>query len=79
MIAIGLALFLLLLPFHLVIKGIIPGPIGTYWKELLLGILVVLWLLRCIIARKFLFSGSPIDWAVLTYLVFMVLRLILDL
>ena len=77
-IAIGLASFLFLLPFHLVIKGMIPGPIGTYWKELLLGILIILWLLRCLISRKFLFSGSPIDWAVLIYLAFMVLRLILD-
>ncbi len=78
LIAVGLALFLLLLPFHLVIKKVIPDPIGTYWKEILLGILVILWLFRCLIARRFLFSGSPIDWAVLVYLIFLVLRFILD-
>jgi hypothetical protein len=78
LIAIGLAVFLLVLPFHLVLKRLIPGPVGTYWKEILLGILVILWLLRCLIARKFLFSGSPIDWAVLIYLAFMVLRFIFD-
>jgi hypothetical protein len=77
-IAVGLALFLLLLPFHLVIKKLIPDPIGTYWKEILLGILIILWLFRCLIARRFLFSGTPVDWAVLVYLIFMVLRFILD-
>lgn len=78
LIAIGLALFLLVLPFHLVVKKMIPGPIGTYWKEILLGILIILWLFRCLIARRFLFSGTPIDWAVLIYLIFMGLRFILD-
>ena len=78
LIAVGLALFLLVLPFHLVLKRLIPGPIGTYWKEILLGILIILWLLRCLIARRFLFSGTPIDWAVLVFLAFIILRFILD-
>ncbi len=78
LIAVGLALFLLLLPFHLVIKKLVPDPLGTYWKEILLGILVILWLFRCLTARRFLFSGTPIDWAVLVYLVFMFLRFVLD-
>ena len=77
-IAIGLAFFLLALPFHLVIKKMIPDPVGTYWKEILLGLLVILWLFRCLIARRFLFSGTPIDGAVLLYLVFMIIRFILD-
>ena len=77
-IAIGLAFFLIVLPFHLVIKKMIPGPVGTYWKEILLGILVILWLFRCLIARRFLLSGTPIDWAVLLYLVFMIFRFIVD-
>ena len=77
-IAIGLAIFLLALPFHLVIKKFVPGPIGTYWKEILLGLLVILWLFRCLIARRFLFSGTPIDGAVLLYLVFMIIRFIID-
>jgi len=38
--AVGLVLFLLILPFHLVVKKLIPGPVGTYWKEMLLGLLV---------------------------------------
>ncbi len=78
LIAIGLAVFLFVLPFHLVLKRLIPGPVGTYWKEILLGILVILWLLRCLIARRFLLSGTPIDWAVIIFLAFIVLRLILD-
>ncbi|UCE00345.1 MAG: O-antigen ligase family protein [Chloroflexota bacterium] len=77
-IAAGLAIFLLLLPFHLVIKRLVPDPLGTYWKEILLGILVILWLIRCLFARRILLSGTPIDWAVLAYLGFLVLRLILD-
>ncbi|MGB7094485.1 MAG: hypothetical protein WBD62_07545, partial [Anaerolineales bacterium] len=56
----------------------VPGPVGTYWKEILLGILVILWLFRCLIARRFLFSGTPIDWAVLLYLVIMIIRFIID-
>jgi len=78
LIAIGLAFFLLALPFHLVIKKMIPDPMGTYWKEILLGLLVILWLFRCLIARRLLFSGTPIDGAVLLYLVFMLVRFILD-
>lgn len=78
LIAIGLAVFLLVLPFHLVLKRLIPGPVGTYWKEILLAVLVILWLLRCLIARRLLFSGTPIDWAVLIFLAFIVIRLIVD-
>lgn len=77
-IGIGLAIFILALPFHLVIKQFIPEPIGTYWKELLLGFLVILWLIRCIIARRVLLSGTPIDGAVLIYLGVIILRFILD-
>jgi O-antigen ligase len=75
---IGLAIFLLALPFHLVIKKLIPDPIGTYWKEILLGILVILWLIRCVIARRFLISGTPLDGAVLIYLGVIILRFVLD-
>jgi len=77
-IAIGLAIFLFTLPFHLVIKKLIPDPIGTYWKEILLVLLVILWLIRCLISRRFLLSGTPIDYAVLAYLGILVLRYIID-
>ena len=59
LIAIGLAVFLFVLPFHLVLKRLVPGPVGTYWKEILLGILVILWLLRCLIARRFSAQRHP--------------------
>ena len=37
--AAGVLVFLMLLPFHLVIKQFLAEPIGTYWKEALLGLL----------------------------------------
>jgi hypothetical protein len=77
-IGIGLAVFILAIPFHLVIKQFIPDPIGTYWKEILLGFLVILWLIRCLFARRLLFSGTAVDGAVLLYLVVIIIRFILD-
>jgi hypothetical protein len=74
----GLALFLALLPFHLVVKRLIPGPLGTYWKEALLGLLLVLWAIRCLRARRLLLTGTPLDGAVLFYLAILVLRYLLD-
>ncbi len=76
--AAGLALFLALLPFHLVIKKLIPGPLGTYWKEILLGLLVLLWVVRCIRARRVLLTSTPLDGAVLFYLAVLLLRYALD-
>jgi len=74
----GLALFLLLLPFHLVVKGTIPGPAGTYWKEALLGLLLVLWVIRCLRERRLLLTDTALDWAVLLYLAILLLRFALD-
>jgi hypothetical protein len=74
----GLALFLVLLPFHLVIKKLVPGPVGTYWKEVLLGLLLILWAIRCYQARRVLLTGTYLDGAVLFYLVILLLRFILD-
>jgi len=74
----GLVLLLVGLPFHLVIKRLIPGPVGTYWKESLLGLLVLLWAIRCIVKHRVLLTGTPLDAAVLVYLGLLVLRLILD-
>jgi len=75
---IGLVLFLVGLPFHLVIKSLIPGPIGSYWKEILLGLLVVIWVILSVIQRRILFSGTALDVALLAYLGYIILRLILD-
>ncbi len=76
--ACGLALFLALLPFHLVIKSLLPGSLGTYWKEALLGLLIVLWAVRCFRARRVLLTGTPLDGAVLLYLAVLLLRFVLD-
>jgi hypothetical protein len=75
---VGLMLFMLLLPFHLVIKKTIPGPVGTYWKEILLALLVTLWMVQCLLSRRLLLSGTPLDWAVLAYLGLLLLRFALD-
>lgn len=74
----GLLLFLLLLPFHLVIKKLVPGPLGTYWKEGLLGILIVLWAVRSLRARRLLLTQTHLDWAVLVYLGLLLVRFALD-
>jgi hypothetical protein len=76
--AVGLALLLLVLPFHLVVKKLLPGPVGTYWKEILLGLLVALWAVRCLRSRRLLLSDTPLDWAVLAYLGLLLLRFVLD-
>jgi len=78
LIAVGLVIFLLLLPFHLMVKKSVPGPVGTYWKEILLGLLVVLWVIRCLRSRRLLLSDTPLDLAVLVYLGLLLLRLVLD-
>lgn len=77
-IAAGLVLFLSLLPFHLVMKKILPEPAGTYWKEILLGLLVVLWAVRCLLSRRLVLSDTPLDLAVLIYLGLLLFRFVLD-
>ncbi len=77
-VAIGVMIFLLGLPFHLVIKKLIPGPLGTYWKEILLGLLVVIWIIQSIRQRRLLLTGTPLDTAVLIYLGLLILRFALD-
>jgi O-antigen ligase len=73
----GVVLLMVLLPFQLVIKALIPGFAGTYWKELLLGLLVVLWLIRCGQERRLLLTGTSLDAAVLIYIGLLVLGFIL--
>ncbi len=75
---VGLVIFLAALPFHLVIKDLIPGPLGTYWKEMLLGSLVLLWGIRCVQRRRLLLTDTPLDVAVLVYVGLLILRLALD-
>jgi len=76
--AIGLALFLLILPFHLVVKKLIPDPLGTYWKEIWLGLLIAVWGVVGLRHRKLLWSGTALDVAVLIYLGLLLLRFGLD-
>jgi O-antigen ligase len=74
----GVLLFLLALPFHLVIKKLIPDPMGTFWKEILLGVLALLWALRSLLARRLLITRTPLDWAALIYLGVLLVRFLLD-
>lgn len=74
----GVLVFLALLPFHLVIKQIVPEPAGTYWKEVLLALLVLLWLGRCALSRRLWLSGATLDLPVMMYLGIILLRLLLD-
>ena len=79
---IGLLLFLLLLPFHLVIKKLTPPPWGTYWKEGLLALLLAWWAWRYLAAALRQRQGwpkiSPLNLAVLLYLGLLLLRFGLD-
>ncbi|HMN10843.1 MAG TPA: O-antigen ligase family protein [Bellilinea sp.] len=75
---VGLLIFLALLPFHLVIKGIIPGPVGDYWKEGLLVVLLILWGIRSILSRKLLLSESQLDLPVMLYLGLIFVHLLLN-
>jgi len=76
--AVGLVVFLVVLPFHLVVKRLIPGPAGTYWKEILLGLLGILWAIECLRRRRLLLSDTPLDLAVLAYLGLLLVRFVLD-
>ena len=78
LIALGLALFLFLLPFHLVVKKNLPDPLGTYWKEMLLGGLVLLWAMHCWRMRRLVLTDTPLDRAVLIYLGLLLVRFLLD-
>ena len=76
--AVGVMIFLVGLPFHLVVKKLVPGPVGTYWKEILLGLLVGVWVVQSLRQRRPLLSNTPIDAAVLVYLGLLILRFVLD-
>ena len=76
--AIGIVLFIIALPFHLIIKSVIPGPIGTYWKEMLLGILLVLWIVRSFLARQLQIERTLLNLAILTYAGIIIIRFLLD-
>jgi GT2 family glycosyltransferase len=93
LIAAGVAIFLAVLPFHLVVKKLVPDPAGTYWKEMLLGILIVVWGIRHLVAllgpgqtgqarterlRRLLLTETPLHLAVMIYLGLLLLRFVLD-
>ena len=77
-ISVGIFVFLGLLPFHLIIKRFVPDPVGTYWKEALLLVLVLLWGVRCVLSRKLLLSGTTLDLPVLMYVGVILLHLVSD-
>ena len=59
LIAVGLVIFLSILPFQLVVKNFLPDPIGTYWKEGLLALMIVIWGLGCLLNQTSLFQLFP--------------------
>jgi hypothetical protein len=75
---VGLLIFLVVLPFHLVVKKLLPDPVGTYWKEILLGFLVVLLIIRFILNRQSILLRNQLEGAVFFYAGLIVLRLIVD-
>jgi hypothetical protein len=75
---IGLLAFIVILPFHLVLKRLLLDPWGTYWKEILLGVLVLVWATLSLLERRFPIRWSELNRAVLFYLGLVLLRVILD-
>lgn len=75
---VGTLIFLFGLIFHLVIKKVVPDPIGTYWKEILLGALVVILVIRSVLARQSPLTGTILDGAVLIYGGLVFIRFLLD-
>jgi len=75
---VGLVTILVGLPFHLVIKKLIPGALGIYWKEILLGVLVILWLIGSFLSHRPLLMRNRLEGAVLIYVALIVLRLFID-
>lgn len=72
-------IFLVLLPFHLVIKSTIPDPFGTYWKEILVVIMLILSILILIIDRiKITIFKNQLLLAILLYTGIIIIRLFLD-
>ena len=78
LLASGLVVFLLLLPFHLVFKRLFIDPWGSYWKEMLLGLLLVLWVGRNLLTRQFSLSLRALDGAVFGYVGLLLVRFLLD-
>ena len=76
-IARGLLLGLvLLLPFHLVIKRLLPEPLGTTWKEIVVGLLLVAVLVEWVRQRSW--PLSALDGPVLALLAVLGLRFLLQ-
>ena len=78
LLAVGLILFLVMLPFHLVIKKLAPDPAGTYWKEILLGILALIWGIWSLLNRRVMLTNTPLDRAILLYAGLLIVRALID-
>jgi hypothetical protein len=71
----GVGLFLLLLPFHLVIKKYLPEPLGTYWKEALLVILLLVATISAIQRRKWP-SRNLFNISLIAYIGYILLQIV---
>ncbi|NLE43117.1 MAG: O-antigen ligase family protein [Chloroflexi bacterium] len=74
----GLALFLALMPFHLVIKRLLPDPVGTYWKEGVLGLVLLGWVALCVVKRRLTLTRTTVDLAIGAYLVLLLAHALLE-
>lgn len=74
----GLFIFLALIPFHLVIKKIVPEPMGTYWKEILLAILVLLSILHMIFSGRFVLPKNRLSVTIGVYIGYILFRFLID-
>lgn len=74
----GLFVFVALIPFHLVIKKIVPDPIGTYWKEILLALLVLLSILYMLFSGRIALPKNRLSLAIGVYFGFILFRFLID-
>ena len=76
---VGLWTLIALLPFHLLLKRLLPHPIGTYWKEALLGLLLLIWLADSFLERRILLPRATLNLPVLFFFSFLFFRFFLGL
>ncbi len=65
----SIALFILLAPFHFVIKELFTSPVVSLWQEMFVFVLGIVWLLRVLMNKVDLSRSGAAGWAVAAYLI----------
>jgi hypothetical protein len=76
--AAGVVILLVGLPFHLAIKRVVPYPVGTAWKEIVLGLLCVALLLLRVVGGRPPIGRSRLNMVVGGYVLLLLFRYVLE-